>query len=71
MCIFIEIDKINIKDDQITADGAYDKNHIYESLTNAFSKTEISIPPDSNSILALKTISKVTGIINKSKCLVV
>jgi len=35
---------------KITADGAYDKNPVYEILSNHFSQAEIIIPPDSDAI---------------------
>jgi hypothetical protein len=39
---------------QITADGAYDKNPVYKTLTNHFNKAEIIIPPDSDAIYHVK-----------------
>jgi len=34
----------------ITADGAYDKNPVYKTLSNYFSGAEIIIPPDSDAV---------------------
>jgi len=39
---------------QITADGAYDKNPVYETLSQRFSQAEIIIPPDSDAIYHIK-----------------
>jgi hypothetical protein len=46
------IDQINIEVDQVTADGAYDKNHVYDSLLNKFQNCAVIIPPDSDSVLS-------------------
>ena len=34
----------------VTADGAYDKNPTYETLTNFFPKADVVIPPDSDAV---------------------
>lgn len=44
------VDQINIQVDQVTADGAYDKNHVYDSLLKKFQNCDVIIPPDSDSI---------------------
>ncbi len=36
--------------DHVTADGAYDKNAVYETLLNHFENADIVIPPDSNAV---------------------
>jgi hypothetical protein len=49
-------DLLNQIDDnvnQITGDGAYDKNHVYHILTQKFPNAEIIIPPDSDSIYSV------------------
>ncbi len=43
---------------QITADGAYDKNPVYETLSKHFGDTEIIIPPDSDAIYHVKNHSQ-------------
>lgn len=42
--------QMDIDVEQVTADGAYDKNHVYESLTNKFRNIDVIIPPDSDSV---------------------
>lgn len=44
------IEQINLDVNQVTADGAYDKNHVYESLVNKFENIDVIIPPDSDSV---------------------
>jgi len=39
---------------QITADGAYDKNPVYETLTKYFNQAEIIIPPDRDAVYQVK-----------------
>ena len=36
--------------DQLTADGAYDKNPVYENITNKFPNATVVIPPDSDAV---------------------
>jgi len=35
---------------QVTADGAYDKGPVYETLSNKFTDADIIIPPDSDAV---------------------
>jgi hypothetical protein len=41
---------MDIDVNQFTADGAYDKNPVYNTLTERFPAAEIIIPPDSDAI---------------------
>ena len=36
--------------DHVTADGAYDKNPVYQTLSNYFPEADIIIPPDSDAV---------------------
>jgi len=36
---------------QFTADGAYDKNPVYDVLSHQFSQADIVIPPDSDAVI--------------------
>lgn len=47
-------EQIDSEVSQITADGAYDKNPVYETLTEHFNHAEIIIPPDSDAIYHVK-----------------
>ena len=42
--------QINCSVDHVTADGAYDKNPVYEILTAHFKNADIIIPPDSDAV---------------------
>ncbi len=44
------VDQIDNDAEQITADGAYDGNHVYETLSNKFTLAEIIIPPSKDAI---------------------
>ena len=44
------IDQIDKNVNQITADGAYDKNPVYEKITEKFPNAAIIIPPDSDAV---------------------
>ena len=41
--------------DQFTADGAYDKNPVYENITEKFPNAAIIIPPDSDAVYNTKS----------------
>lgn len=47
----ILIKQVDLPVDQLTADGAYDKNFVYETLSNYFKEADIVIPPDSDAII--------------------
>jgi hypothetical protein len=44
------LEQINVDVAQLTADGAYDKNEVYNSLSSKFLSTDIIIPPSSDAI---------------------
>ena len=44
------VKKIDNDDDQLTADGAYDKNPVYDKITEKFPSDAIIIPPDSDAV---------------------
>ena len=41
---------IDISIKHVTADGAYDKNHVYETLIKKIKDADIIIPPDSDAV---------------------
>ena len=44
------VDQVDLDVDQFTADGAYDKGPVYETLSNKFTDADIIIPPDSDAV---------------------
>jgi hypothetical protein len=49
------LEQINVDVAQFTADGAYDKNEVYNSLSSKFSSTDIIIPPSSDAIYSARS----------------
>jgi len=43
-------EQVNCDVNHVTADGAYDKNPVYDILSKYFKKAEIVIPPDSDAV---------------------
>ena len=44
------IQQIEVKPDNILGDGAYDKNPVYQKLSDRFANANIIIPPDSDAV---------------------
>ena len=44
------VNQVDNEVDQLTADGAYDKNPVYEKITDKFPNAAIIIPPDSDAV---------------------
>ena len=44
------MDQIDVETEQVTADGAYDKSPVYETLADCFEDADIIIPPASDAI---------------------
>jgi hypothetical protein len=44
------LDQVNVMTDQVTADGAYDKNPVYNKLSEKFTNAQIVIPPRSDAV---------------------
>jgi len=44
------LEQINIEVEHVTADGAYDKNPVYDTISDKFKEADIVIPPDSDAV---------------------
>ena len=48
------VEQIAVPVEHCTADGAYDKNHVYQELSEAFPEADIVIPPVKGAIISLE-----------------
>lgn len=61
--------QITCKVDHVTADGAYDKNPVYEILSNYFKGAGIIIPPDSDAVYDKNNHTRRNGNVQEIKAL--
>ena len=46
------LDQVNTDAENVSLDGAYDSNNIYQKLSDKFENANIVIPPDKNSVIS-------------------